>query len=216
MSKASFVQEEDSTIKKAPTLVRRVSDMFKDGTYSGPPSLFSQKIRHCCQNLNLFPYLLYSFENSKSHPIAKKVNLCFDLLLKNFVQRLLFVYASLRRTALCGLQQKSLLSSKKEIADENDSLSDTDTKARLYNVQKQKQKHTSKLLVIAIYLTPLILAFQLIGLCSLLIFGKYTPGFIFLVTSLVFLGYISMKIMFHDTVAVRRKREERREKKKLE
>lgn len=215
MSKSSFIQEEDSTIKKVPTLVRRVSDMFKDGTYSGPPSLFSQKIRHCCQNLNLFPYLLYSFENSKSHPIAKKVNLCFDLILKNFVQRLLFVYASLRRAALCGLQQKSLLTSKKEIQEQN-IFEENDTKARLCKFQKQKPKRNSMLLIIAIYLAPLILAFQLIGLCSLLIFGKYTPGFIFLVTSLIFLGYISMKIMFHDTVTVRRKREERREKKKLE
>jgi hypothetical protein len=189
--------------------------LLADGTYSGPPSPFSQKIRHCCQNLNLFPYLLYSFENSKSHPIAKKVNLCFDLILKNFIQRLLLVYARLRRAALCGLQQKSLLSSKKEIKEQNYIFAENHTKDRLCNFRRQKPKRSSMLLIIAIYLTPLILAFQLIGLCSLLIFGKYTPGFIFLVTSLVFLGYISMKIMFHDTVAVRRKNEERREKKKL-
>ncbi|XP_011495238.1 PREDICTED: uncharacterized protein LOC105360133 [Ceratosolen solmsi marchali] len=216
MSKSNFIQEEDSTIKKAPTLVRRVSDMFKDGTYSGPPSLFSQKIRHCCQNLNLFPYLLYSFENSKSHPIAKKVNLCFDLLLRNFIQRLLFVYTRLRRAALCGLQQVSLLSSKKEIEEQNYIFAKNDTKARLCNFQKQKPKRSPVLLIIAIYLAPLILALQLIGLCSLLIFGKYTPGFIFLVTSLVLLGYISMKIMFHDAATVRSKKEERWEIKKLD
>ncbi|XP_003426616.1 uncharacterized protein LOC100679562 [Nasonia vitripennis] len=215
MNKSSFIQEENTPVKKAPTLVRRVSDMFKDGTYSGPPSLFSQKIRHCCQNLNLLPYLLYSFENSKSHPIAKKVNLCFNLILRNFVERLLFVYANLRRAALTGLQLKSVPSSKPETQQQKSTVV-SDTKARLTSLQKRKPKQNSVLLIIAIYLAPLILSFQLIGLCSLLIFGKYTPGFIFLVTSLVFLGYISMKIMFHDTVAVQREREEKKQKTKQE
>ena len=143
--------------------------------------------------------------------------MCFDLILKNFVQRFLFVYASLRQAALRGLQQTSLLPSKKEVSVVQkpvDAVSDV--KAKLCTIKKQKPKQSPILLTIAIYLAPLILALQIIGLGSLLIFSKYTPGFIFLITSLAFLGYISMKIMFHDTVAVRRKMQERREKRKQE
>ena len=190
--------------------------MLTDGTYSGPPSLFSQKIRHCCQNLNLFPYLLYSFENSKSHPLAKKVNLYFDLLLKYFVDQLLFVNTSLRQAALRGLQHKSLPSSQTKVDEQKSDTAVSSAKARLSKFQKQKPKKISVLLILAIYLAPLVLTVQLIGLCSLLIFGKYTPGFIFLVTSLVLLGYISMKIIFHQTEVARRTRVERREKRKRE
>ncbi|XP_058807799.1 uncharacterized protein LOC131673653 [Phymastichus coffea] len=215
MNKSSFIQEGDSA-KKTSTLVRRVSDMFKDGTYSGPPSLFSQKIRHCCQNLNLFPFLLYSFENSKSHPLAKKVNICFDLILKNFIERLLIIYTSARRAVINGLQQKSVLLSKKETIELRKSVEVSEPRAKLCTFKKEKPKKTPALLAAAIYLTPLVLLFQLIGLCSLLIFGKYTPGFIFLISSLVLLACISMKIMFHDTIAHQRKKEERRKKSKEE
>ncbi|CAK9817290.1 hypothetical protein ANTQUA_LOCUS9319 [Anthophora quadrimaculata] len=134
MSKASGMLETEDVVGKS-TLDGRVSDILKDGSYSGPPMLFHhesmQKIRHCCQNLNLFPYLLYSFDNSKSHPIVRKVHLC-----------------------------------------------------------------------LAVYFALVFLAFQLVGLFSLMVIGKYTPGFIFLVSSLMFLSYITLKVFFHESVTL--------------
>lgn len=154
-------------------------------------------------------------ENSKSNLFARKVNFCFDLVLKNFLEQFLLVSLNLRKAALQNIQQKSLKSEIK--AEKINPVSNT--KAGLYSTQKQKPKQISILLKIAIYLTPIFLVFQLGSLCSLLLSGKYTPGFIFLITALVFLGCISTKIFFHDAITVQKKKEVRRksvEKRKRE
>lgn len=188
MSKATL--NEKST-EQRPTLVGRVSNMLKDGNYSGPPLLFTRtsmrKIRHCCQNLNL-SYLLYSLENSKSHPLAKQVNLHLVLFVRRVVER-----ASLLYVFLCN----SLLSPAKKAGAEGE----IETKPKFRNLRREKRK-SSVFLTLAIYVAPLILAFQLLGLCSLLVFGKYTPGFIFLIGALFLLGFISMKVLFHDKRAL--------------
>ncbi|XP_014208475.1 uncharacterized protein LOC106639390 [Copidosoma floridanum] len=224
MANSSFIQEESNSMKKAHTLVRRVSDMFKDGTYSGPPSLFSQKIRHCCQNLNLFPYLLYSFENSKSHPLSKKVNQCFNLIVQSLVHRFLFVYTSLCRAVLHKLQKRSHLVTTPEPRSQLSKARDTSCrptegrKAKLCGFPRQKPKQGSALLVACIHLVPYIVGLQVLGLCSLLVYGKYSPGFIFLLVVLLSMGYVKMKIVFHVKckVAERRARTTDRTRRKVE
>lgn len=143
-----------------------------------------QKIRHCCQNLNLFPYLLYSFDNSKSHLLARRMHLCFDQLLQALSRRLLLVTASLR---LCLTSEKAPAESSK-----------SQTRFKTANPVKRRQNR-SPLLIMAIYFAPLLLMLQLIGLFSLVVLGKYTPGFIFLISVLLFLGCISLKILFHES-----------------
>lgn len=166
-----------------------------------------QRILHCCQNLNLFPYLLYSLENSKSHPLAKRINLFFDLLLKKLVQRVVFIHASLQCILLCVVKQHATSVPRKVCVAPTPV---QDKRARLCKVQEPKPKEKSILLVIAIYLAPLVLAFQLFGLSSLLFLGELTPGFLFLFSSLIFLGYIAMKIMFHSKLNCRLSRKEKR------
>ncbi|CAK9817292.1 hypothetical protein ANTQUA_LOCUS9319 [Anthophora quadrimaculata] len=172
MSKASGMLETEDVVGKS-TLDGRVSDILKDGSYSGPPMLFHhesmQKIRHCCQNLNLFPYLLYSFDNSKSHPIVRKVHLCLDKSKETKV---------LKRPE----QRKSTL--------------------KFRQFSQQKRKRTPLHLILAVYFALVFLAFQLVGLFSLMVIGKYTPGFIFLVSSLMFLSYITLKVFFHESVTL--------------
>lgn len=120
------------------------------------------------------------------------------------------LYSSLQQVVLHSLREKRSSSSGKSL--EQSKVSESTVKLRA--IQKQKSKDTPILLIIAIYLAPVILAFQLIGLCSLMIFGKYTPGFIFLITALLCLGYISMKIMIHDCTSVRKR--SKKEKRKIE
>ncbi|XP_076240184.1 uncharacterized protein LOC143182818 [Calliopsis andreniformis] len=191
---AGIIETEDIVGK--PTLVGRVSNMLKDGSYSGPPILFRhasmQKIRHCCQNLNLLPYLLYSFDNSKSHPIARKVHLCFDQLLQIITARIFLLHKGFRQSLLYIRPDES----KQEFT--QDSCSPA-PKFRTFNKQKRKQNHPL-FLILAVYFAPLLLAFQLVGLFSLMVFGKYTPGFIFLISALLFLGCISLKIFFYESV----------------
>lgn len=195
--------------RRRTTLVRRVSDMFKDGNYCGPPLLFRhssmQKIRHCCQNLNLFPYLLYSFGNSKPHPVARKVNVCVVLLLKTITERIFLLNSSFRRIFLQGLCPNIPCREESVV---QDNLAKPSLK--FCKFEKQKRKQISLLLTLAVYFALTIVVFQLVGLCSLLISGKYTPGFIFLVIALLFLGYISLKIMVHNTVSHGFKREKRK------
>lgn len=199
MSNVPVITEAEEVIKGEATLVRHVSNMVKDGNSSGPPTLFRhssmQKIRHCCQNLNLFPYLLYSFDNSKSHPIARTVHICFGELLKGITARIFFLYKNVRHSVLRGIRADDAHAQsivKEPSADP--------TKPRFLIRQRQKRKQNNPLLLtLAVYLAPLLLAFQLIGLFSLMVVGKYTPGFIFLITALLFLGYISLKILLHQT-----------------
>ncbi|XP_033230382.1 uncharacterized protein LOC117181622 isoform X2 [Belonocnema kinseyi] len=206
------VMEPQTVMKKRQTLVRRVSDLFKEGKYSGPPSLFRhtsmQRIRHCCQNLNLFPYLLYSFDNSKSHPLAKKVNLGITHILKKIAARFFLVYASFRHVVLRQIRSEAPV---KIISAEPSKA--VETTPKFTRSRKEKPKQNSYFLILAIYLAPLVLAFQLVAICSLLVFENHTPGFIFLFTALLCLGYISLKVMVSDTVS---RREFKNEKRKLE
>ncbi|XP_011876628.1 PREDICTED: uncharacterized protein LOC105566868 [Vollenhovia emeryi] len=197
----SGIMEQKDGLKRKPTLVRRVSDMFKDGNYSGPPMLFRhpsmQKIRHCCQNLNLLPYLLYSFDNSKSHPIVRKMHGCLSHFLQEITISFLVTYENLRQFVLNGIRIKKPIDAQKATAESNDDPAKPATKFNRF--KKPKRKH-SRYLTAAVYLVPLLLVFQMMVLCSLTIFGKYTPGFIFLITSLLFLGGIALKILLHGTV----------------
>ncbi|KAL0123107.1 hypothetical protein PUN28_007617 [Cardiocondyla obscurior] len=196
----SEIVEQNDGLKRKPTLVRRVSDMFKDGNYSGPPMLFRhasmQKIRHCCQNLNLLPYLLYSFDNSKSHPLARKMHMYLSRFLQEITISLLVTYEGLRQSVVHEIRaEKSADAQKAPDAGDNS----PKPVARFNRIKKAKRK-CSCYLTAAVYLVPLLLIFQMAVLCSLTIFGKYTPGFIFLITSLLFLGGIAFKILQHQTV----------------
>jgi hypothetical protein len=204
MSQTSEIMEQKNGLKRKSTLVRRVSDMFKDGNYSGPPRLFRhtsmQKIRHCCQNLNLLPYLLYSFDNSKSHPLARKMHVYLSHFLQEITISLLVTYENLRQSALRGIRiEKPIDVAQKATAETND-VPDSKLAARFNRIKKPKRECSRYLTAAVYFLVPLLLALQTTILCSLTIFGKYTPGFIFLVTSLCFLGAIALKIMLHGTV----------------
>lgn len=157
-----------------------------------------QKIRHCCQNLNLLPYLLYSFDNSKSHPIARKMHVCLSHFLQEITISLLVTYENLRQSVLHGIRIEKPLNAQKVTETETNDVP-AKPAARFNRFKKPKRKH-SCYLTAAVYLVPLLLVFQMIVLCSLTIFGKYTPGFIFLITSLLFLGGIAIKILSHQTV----------------
>lgn len=169
-----------------------------------------QKIRHCCQNLNLLPYLLYSFDNSKSHPLARKMH----VYLNRFLQELtltLITYENLRQLAQRGLSAKSPIVAHDAIAESSDDLARP--AARFSRFEKPKRKSHPFYLVAAVYLVPLLLIFQVITLCSLTILGKYTPGFIFLISALLFLGGIALKILLHETVL---RGDQRCERKKIQ
>ncbi|KAL6259880.1 hypothetical protein P5V15_009790 [Pogonomyrmex californicus] len=201
MSQMSEIMEKNDSLKRKPTLVRRVSDMFKDGTYSGPPRLFRhasmQKIRHCCQNLNLLPYLLYSFDNSKSHPLARKMHVYFSRFLQEITISLLVTYENLRQSALHRIRVEKSIDAQEAPAER--SADDFAKPVAFSRFTKPKRKPHSRCLTAAVYLVPLVLVFQMATLCSLTIFGKYTPGFIFLITSMLFLGGIALKILLHET-----------------
>lgn len=222
MSNVSGISKEETIIKGKPTLVRRVSNMFKDGNYSRPPLLFRhasmQKLRHCCQNLNLFPYLLYSYDNSKSHPVAKKVNVCISELLRSIAERFFYIYKYLRCTSLYSDDNKNnnnnnnkniidpkkiSIELKKEKNEEADLVDDEERKpiTKFQKQERQRQKQIPFFLILAVYLVPLILAFEMIVVCSLLIFDKYTPGFVFLVSAVMFLACIAFRIFFYECKA---------------
>lgn len=200
MSKASGILETEDVVGKS-TLDGRVSDILKDGSYSGPPMLFRhesmQKIRHCCQNLNLFPYLLYSFDNSKSHPIVRKVHLCLGQFLETIIARIFFLYNNIRQSLLSDIRSDK--SKETKVLKRPEQRKPT-LKFRQFN--QQKRKRTPLHLILAVYFALMFLAFQLVGLFSLMVIGKYTPGFIFLISSLMFLSYITLKILFHESVTL--------------
>ncbi|CAL1682987.1 unnamed protein product [Lasius platythorax] len=194
----SGIMEKKDVLKRKPTLARRVSDMFKDGNYSGPPMLFRhasmQKIRHCCQNLNLLPYLLYSFDNSKSHPIALKVYISISRFLQEITISLLIAYENLRQLALREIRVEEPIKASAESNDEPFAK----LAASFGGFEKPKRKPHPLYLVAAVYLVPLLLGFQMVALCVLTILGKYTPGFIFLMSALLFLGGIALKVLLHE------------------
>ncbi|XP_043505498.1 uncharacterized protein LOC122526264 [Polistes fuscatus] len=216
MANVSGITKEETTIIKGKpaTLVRRVSNMLKDGNYSGPPLLFRnasmQKLRHCCQNLNLFPYLLYSYDNSKSHPVAKRVNVCIGELVRSLVKRFFYFYKFIRYTTLYNdnnnnkdsnvIAKKISIESKKDKTKEL-GLEDDERKSitKFQCFQRQRRNQISIFLTIAVYLIPLILALQMAVLYSLLILEKYTPGFIFLVSALMFSAGIAFRIFLHES-----------------
>lgn len=158
-----------------------------------------QKIRHCCQNLNLLPYLLYSFDNSKSHPIVCKVHVSLSHFLREITVSLLVAYEN-----LCQLREIRVEDPIKTIPKPNDDF--TKLAASLGGFEKPKRKPHPLYLIAAVYLVPLLLGFQMLVICSLTIFGKYTPGFIFLMTSLLFLGGIALKVWLHESALHRERK----------
>ncbi|XP_053996748.1 uncharacterized protein LOC128886149 [Hylaeus anthracinus] len=212
MSKVPGIMKTEDVIGKQ-TLVRRVSNMLKDGS-SGPPMLFRhasmQRIRHCCQNLNLFPYLLYSFDNSTSHPIALKVHLCLSNLLQGIMDRIFFLYKNLWRSLLRSSPDDSLT---QEYVQPEESC---EPRPRFQKPECHKRKQHPTFLTIAVYFAPFLLVFQSIGLFGLMIFCKYTPGYIFLVAALLLLGFIWMKILFHESVRYTKIESEKYEKNKVD
>lgn len=153
-----------------------------------------QKIRHCCQNLNLLPYLLYSFDNSKSHPIARKVHVSISHFLREITISLLIAYENLRQlSALCEI--RPVEEPVKVTAESTNDLAKLT--ASFSEFEKPKRKPHPLYLVAAVYLVPLLLGFQMMILCGLTILGKYTPGFIFLIAAMLFLGGIALKVLLH-------------------
>lgn len=180
-----------------------------------------QRLRHCCQNLNLFPYLLYSLRNSKSHPSVKKMHRQFVLLMQNFSLLVQSIFYSIlqskpvknsvhfaigfQRVLLKNLESHGLMRSyelrvTKRSASETLQTSpiDVEVKPIFVKFKPKERKRISLLLTTAVYLALLVLAFQLVGIISVMLFGKYPPGFIFLISALLFLGYITLKIMAYD------------------
>lgn len=172
MTKVSGMVETEDVVGK-PTFVRRVSNMLKDGSYSEPPMLFRhasmQKIRHCCQNLNLLPYLLYSFDNSKSHPIARKVHNCLGQFLQIVTARIFLIYKSFRRSLLCGIRSSEFQASEPPKTPEPCKFT-----ARFQTTRQLKRKQNNRLiLTLGVYFAPLFLFSQLVGLFCLIIWKVY-------------------------------------------
>ncbi|XP_043279541.1 uncharacterized protein [Venturia canescens] len=230
MTSVSAIMEKQEIFEAKTTLVRRVSDLFKaDGNSSVSPLLLNhtsmQKLRHCCQSLNLFPSMLYSFDQRKGQLIPmSKVNLA--ILMSRIAERIYRVYSSLIFTIIRGLGLKSMKSSVivqntdkliKPIVPKSLSESKADSSvASRQNEPKfkkfvvQKPKSNPLFFKLAVYLAPLFLAFKLIGLFTLMILSEVSPGFVFLFTALVLLGCISMKILKHDVTAVQTLKHDKR------
>ncbi|XP_076293671.1 uncharacterized protein LOC143215434 [Lasioglossum baleicum] len=214
MSNVSGIMEAEVVVGEQ-TLANRVSNTLKDESYSRPPMLFRhasmQKLRHCCQNLNLFPYLLYSFGNSKSHPLALKVHLCFGQLLEVVTARLLCLYQQLRHSLLRGIKSTEDIQVPEAQSESRSRSESCRPTMKFLCLPQEKPKEIPLSLTLAVYLAPLFLLFQLVGLLGLMEAGKCTPGFIFLISALLFLGCISLKVFFHETMP----RPARRQKKKV-
>jgi len=156
-----------------------------------------QKIRHCCENLNLLPFLLYSFDNSKSNPIVRKMYVYLNCLLREITLSLLNAYQNLRHSVNEIRVERS--------SSEQEAQPTTDNLARFLaafnkseTFKKPKRKSQPFYLVAAAYLVPFLLFCQIITLCSLTIVSKYMPGFFFLIVALLFLGGIALKILMHQ------------------
>lgn len=174
-----------------------------------------QKIRHCCQNLNLLPYLLYSFDHSKSHPVAVKVNIYLNIMVNHLLQNMVLLYAKLQWSILRSLSSESQKAPKEAVRSEK---KERVSRSSFHKevIAKPKQKQTPIYLVLVIYLAPLLVACQLAVVCCLLALSKYTPGFTFLVCALMFLGLIFTRTMFHDSVAHRQTSKKKTRKSKVE
>ncbi|XP_034951622.1 uncharacterized protein [Chelonus insularis] len=195
---------EKSLLSVKPTLVRRVSDLFKDGNNNGSQLLFNntsmQKLRHCCQNLGHFPYLFHSFSNSKS---SNGHRLHLNLLIDRICERIFTLYTNnLRQAISCRFSteshQKSSVSQTANDENSCNKILEVQKICRNHFQVKHEKQENSILLRLAIYVVPVILLSQLMGLISLIFIGKYTPGFLFLLSALLFLGYISMKIFLYQ------------------
>jgi len=167
-----------------------------------------QKIRHCCQNLNLLPFLLYSFDNSKSNPIVRKMYVYLNCLLREITLSLLNTYQSLRHSVLNEIRVERPSSSGQQEAQPTDLAKSVATFSKSETFKKPKRKPHPFYLVAAAYLVPLLLFCQTLTLCSLTILGKYTPGFLFLIAAMLFLGGIALKILMHEKTLCRMKQDE--------
>jgi len=168
-----------------------------------------QKIRHCCQNLNLLPFLLYSFDNSKSNPIVRKMYVYLNCLLREITLSVLNAYQSLRHSVLKEIRVERS-SSGQEAQPTTDHLAGRGvaTFSKTETFKKPKRKPHPFYLVAAAYLVPFLLLCQIITLCSLTILGKYTPGFFFLIAALLFLGGIAFKVLMHENTLHQVKQDE--------
>lgn len=129
-----------------------------------------EKLRHCCENLNLFSYILNCFDNTKS----RKMNVQLRHVLQSLMEKIFSMYINLHQSIFTKTTPK---------------------------------KNCSLILLIAIYLSPLILILQLLTVVGLMILEPSTPGFIFLITATMCIGCISMKILFHYNNSVDRRKE---------
>ncbi|KAK0175739.1 hypothetical protein PV327_009466 [Microctonus hyperodae] len=194
-----------SLLTVKPTLARRVSDLFKaDGNNNGTPLIFSnssmKKLRHCCQNVGLFPYLLYSLGNSKFNDNNK---LNWSLIITRITEKIFLLYGNIRQTIRYHSNFDKIY--QKSICHNVEMKQSMDTDITLTNVSQnvkkfdefycEKRESSSLLMIISVYIAMVILIAQLIGIISLIFTGKFTPGFVFLVCSLLCLGYIIMKVL---------------------
>lgn len=177
-----------------------------------------QKLRHCCQTLNLFPIMFYSFEQRTGQAMSmEKVNLA--ILMSRITERIYRVYLSLIFAIIRGLGVESMkssiivASSEKIVKPATVAPMASTNGAELKKVSRRNEMKFEKFVVqkpkssplffkLTVYLAPLFLALQLIGLFGLMTLSKFSPGFIFLVSSLIFLGCISIKILNHKARAV--------------
>lgn len=180
--------------------------LLTDGSQSTPllfnnPSI--QKLRHCCQNLNLFPYLLYSLGNSKTTNPEK---FTLTQLIRRFSEKIFPLYANVHSS----IRQKTPhhthnLKTTSEISPENLPSKLTHEYFEKNSIRRAVKRQRSLLLTYSIYLTQIILVTQLLTLLSLMFFGKFSPGFIFLFTTLLLLCSITIKIFFAENISPRRR-----------
>ncbi|XP_057321708.1 uncharacterized protein LOC130665380 [Microplitis mediator] len=198
---------DNTLLADKPTLVRRVSDLLKDGSQSTPllfnnPSI--QKLRHCCQNLNLFPYLIYSLGDSETTNPEK---FTLTQLTRRISEKIFPLYANVHSS----IRQKTphhthnLKSTATEILPENLPRKITYEYFEKNSIRQTVKRQRSLLLIYSIYLTQIILVTQLLTLLSLMFYGKFSPGFIFLFTTLLLLCSIIIKIFFAENPSPRKR-----------
>ncbi|XP_044591816.1 uncharacterized protein LOC123269934 [Cotesia glomerata] len=179
-----------------PTLVRRVSDLLKDGSQSTPllfnnPSI--QKLRHCCQNLNLFPYLLYSLGSKTS---TEKFTL--TQLIQRITDKIFLLYASVYASIR---QRAHRAHSHNPQAAREKSPSKLSEEYFQQHSARPSAKKPHSLLIYAIYVSQVVLVTQLVTLLRIMFIGKFTPGFIFLFSAMLLLCCISMKVFFASNIS---------------
>lgn len=175
-----------------------------DGNNNGTPLIFGnssmKKLRHCCQNVGLFPYLLYSLGNSKFNDTNK---LNWSLIISRITEKIFLLYGNIRQTIryhsnFDRIYQKSICHNVEMKQSKDTDITSTIVSQNVNKFDKfhrEKQEPSSILMIISVYIAMVILIAQLIGIISLIFNGEFPPGFVFLVCSLLFLGYIIMKVL---------------------